>query len=131
MEQFALALLAGFGIAPVPGAVSFLLRWASFEGTYLAAWNPLNTMYPAHDGNRWNPQGVAAYDTLEEGVNATIRTLEDDDRYQPIIRTLETGDVMTKAVMCRSCGFIEIVGDVAKLRRLTSEPDPETETFVA
>jgi hypothetical protein len=35
--------------------------------------------------------------------------------------TLETGDVMTKVTMCRECGFIEIVGDVGKLRRLTSE----------
>ena len=44
--------------------------------------------------------------------------------------TLETGDVMTKAMMCRSCGVIEIVGDVNKLRRLTSEPDAKTEKFV-
>ena len=35
--------------------------------------------------------------------------------------TLETGDVMTKVTMCRECGLIEIIGDVAKLRRLTSE----------
>lgn len=33
--------------------------------------------------------------------------------------TLETGDIMTKAVMCRDCGLVEIVGDVNKLRRLT------------
>lgn len=33
--------------------------------------------------------------------------------------TLQTGDVMTKALMCRGCGLIEIVGDVNKLRRLT------------
>ena len=45
--------------------------------------------------------------------------------------TLETGDVMTKAMMCRNCGVVEIVGDVSKLKRLTSEPDPETEKFVA
>ena len=43
--------------------------------------------------------------------------------------TLETGDVMTKALMCRTCGAIEIIGDVNKLRRLTSEPEPETEQF--
>src|ERR1019366_2158379 len=36
--------------------------------------------------------------------------------------TLETGDVMTKAMMCRGCGLIEIVGDVNKLKRLTTEP---------
>lgn len=35
--------------------------------------------------------------------------------------TFETGDVMTKVTMCRECGFIEIIGDVEKLRRLTSE----------
>jgi hypothetical protein len=43
--------------------------------------------------------------------------------------TLETGDVMTKATMCRNCGAVEILGDVNKLRRLTSEPDPETLQF--
>ena len=45
--------------------------------------------------------------------------------------TLETGDVMTKAMMCRSCGVIEIIGDVNKLRRLSSEPDAKTEKFAA
>ena len=43
--------------------------------------------------------------------------------------TLETGDVMTKASMCRGCGLVEIIGDVAKLKRLTSEPDDKTEKF--
>lgn len=35
--------------------------------------------------------------------------------------TFQTGDVMTKAMMCRECGLIEIVGDVNKLRRLTMD----------
>jgi hypothetical protein len=43
--------------------------------------------------------------------------------------TLETGDVMTKAAMCRNCGVVEILGDVNKLKRLTSEPDAETAEF--
>jgi len=38
--------------------------------------------------------------------------------------TFETGDVMTKAMMCRDCGLVEIVGDVNKLRRLTSGAAP-------
>ena len=37
--------------------------------------------------------------------------------------TLETGDVMTKATMCRKCGLIEITGDVSKLLRLTSKTE--------
>lgn len=45
--------------------------------------------------------------------------------------TLATGDVMTKATMCRNCGAIELIGDVNKLKRLTSEPDDITEQFVS
>ena len=45
--------------------------------------------------------------------------------------TLETGDVMTKATMCRGCGVVEIVGDLNKLKRLTSEPEPATRKFAA
>lgn len=44
--------------------------------------------------------------------------------------TLQTGDVMTKASMCRDCGLIEITGDVIKLRRLTGNPEPATEKFL-
>ncbi len=35
--------------------------------------------------------------------------------------TMQTGDVMTKAMMCRDCGVVEIVGDVAKLKRLLGD----------
>ena len=38
--------------------------------------------------------------------------------------TLQTGDVMTKAMMCRDCGVIEIVGDITKLKRLISGAGP-------
>lgn len=38
--------------------------------------------------------------------------------------TLETGDVLTKATMCRDCGLVQIIGDAAKLRRITSCADP-------
>lgn len=35
--------------------------------------------------------------------------------------TMQTGDVMTKALMCRDCGVVEIIGDVAKLKRLLGD----------
>jgi len=35
--------------------------------------------------------------------------------------TLDTGDVMLRASMCRDCGYVEITGDVRKLARLTGE----------
>ncbi len=37
--------------------------------------------------------------------------------------TLETSDVMTRAVMCRECGLIEITGDVRKLAKLTAQAE--------
>jgi hypothetical protein len=42
--------------------------------------------------------------------------------------TFRTGDVMTKATMCRRCGVIEIVGDVNKLRHLTGGPEAAAES---
>jgi hypothetical protein len=43
--------------------------------------------------------------------------------------TLQTGEVLTKAIMCRDCGLIEIVGDVNKLRHLTGwKPESPEET---
>ena len=47
----------------------------------------------------------------------------DDTRFL----TMESGHVMTKATMCRECGFVEIVGDVQKLRRLIGHAAPEAE----
>jgi len=61
---------------------------------------------------------------LYSGVRTSFRPQE--SRFL----TLESGDVMTKAMMCRKCGTVEIIGDVNKLRRLTSDPEPETEQFV-
>jgi hypothetical protein len=56
---------------------------------------------------------MTAAGALYSAVRVSFRP--QDSRFM----TLETGDVMTKAVMCRDCGLIEIVGDVNKLRRLT------------
>jgi hypothetical protein len=60
---------------------------------------------------------------LYSGMRTTFRP--QDSKFL----TLETGDVMTKAAMCRNCGVVEILGDVNKLKRLTSEPDAETAEF--
>ena len=60
---------------------------------------------------------MADYGALYSAVRMSFRPQEAK------FMTLQTGDVMTKAVMCRDCGTIEIFGDVNKLRRLTSEPE--------
>lgn len=59
--------------------------------------------------------GEMAAGALQSAVRVSFRPAE--SRFL----TLQTGDVMTKAMMCHDCGAIEIVGDVAKLRRLLGE----------
>lgn len=59
---------------------------------------------------------MSAPGALYSALRLTFRP--DDSRFM----TLETGEVMTKGLMCRDCGSIEIVGDVNKLRRLTGLP---------
>ena len=59
---------------------------------------------------------MSAAGALYAALRLTFRP--DDSRFM----TLETGEVMTKGMMCRDCGLIEIIGDVSKLRRLTGLP---------
>ena len=74
---------------------------------------------------RCNQGETMALGALYSGLRTSFRP--QDSKFL----TLETGDVMTKATMCRICGAVEIVGDVNKLRRLTSDPSPETQKFAA
>ena len=59
---------------------------------------------------------MSAAGALYSALRLTFRP--DESRFM----TLETGEVMTKGMMCRDCGLIEIIGDVSKLRRLTGLP---------
>jgi hypothetical protein len=59
---------------------------------------------------------MSAAGALYSALRLTFRP--DDSRFM----TLETGEVMTKGMMCGDCGLIEIIGDVSKLRRLTGLP---------
>jgi hypothetical protein len=59
---------------------------------------------------------MSAAGALYSALRLTFRP--DESRFM----TLETGEVMTKGMMCGDCGLIEIVGDVSKLRRLTGLP---------
>lgn len=71
---------------------------------------------------------MTAQGTLYAAVRLVFRP--QDTRFL----TLQTGDVLTKALMCRDCGMIEIVGDAVKLRHLTAPrgqaplaPEPDIE----
>jgi len=91
MEAFFAAVLAGMSIPATAHAVGLMLEWARFEGTYLAGFNPLNTMEDAPGATLWNPQGVKSYPDADTGAKATARTLIADPAYGPIIAALQSG----------------------------------------
>ena len=72
-------------------------------------------MQPTRNCSRCGGE-MTAHGALQAAVRLTFRP--QDAKFM----TLETGDVMTKAVMCQDCGVIEILGDVNKLRRLIGLP---------
>lgn len=104
------AKLLGLIGAPATNAnVEICNEWARLEGMYnpgglsfARGFNPWMTTWPAGDGIRrsgedigfgpgkWNnanpPYGVGMYATPEDGLRATVRTLEADARYTPIMR---------------------------------------------
>jgi ribosomal protein S27AE len=60
---------------------------------------------------------MSAAGALHSAVRVSFRP--SDSKFM----TLQTGDVLTKAMMCRDCGLIEIIGDVNKLRHLTTDAE--------
>ena len=65
--------------------------------------------------------GETAVGALYSPVRASFRPQESK------FMTLQTGDVMTKATMCKQCGLVELTGDVSKLRRLTGDAPADAE----
>ncbi|MCU1490699.1 MAG: dystroglycan-type cadherin-like domain repeat protein [Acidimicrobiaceae bacterium] len=70
--------------------LQFLERWAAHEGTFDLgnSHNPLDTEMGALGAHLWNPQGVRAYDTLEQGLRATRQTMGLSWN-RPILRALQ------------------------------------------
>jgi hypothetical protein len=65
-----------------------MMAWMVAEGGS-AKFNPLNTTLPMQNSTRYNSVGVQNYQTAEEGVEATVRTLKEDGHgYHRIRRRL-------------------------------------------
>ena len=100
--QFATSLLKVLGIAPNANNVNAIQAWARAEGGHWhnsAAYNPLNTTQNAAGATSMNGVGVKAYKNWQQGLNATIQTLN-NGRYGNILNALRSGSAydIAKAV---------------------------------
>lgn len=73
--------------APIDGGrLAFGVAWAAFENT-TAKNNPWATTQPFSNATDFNETGVKNYETWEDGVSATVQTLENGD-YEFLLKTL-------------------------------------------
>jgi peptidoglycan hydrolase CwlO-like protein len=108
--EWAEAFLGALG-APVsrPNQVA-VVAWQTAEYTE-ATWNPLATTYAMPDTTVFNSHGVRNFNSKEQGIEASIRTLRRPNRsYEPVIANLMAGtDAMATArainasMWCRGC----------------------------
>ncbi len=96
--SWALALLSSLGDQATPENVRAVTAWERAEGGHWrnpAAHNPLNTTQPAPGSWPINGAGVQGYPTWNEGLGATVATL-DHGRYGGILAAL-------RAANCAPC----------------------------
>lgn len=86
-DLFYAKVLQYMGVLPTTNNVTFLKTWQSFEGGN-AKNNPLNTTYKLTGATNYNTAGVKNYETDNDGIKATTKTLL-LNYYKPIVKGLK------------------------------------------
>ena len=92
-ETFAEAILTGLGYPVTKLAVTDIMSWEAAEGGAWnggARYNPLNTTEPMSGASDFNSVGVKNYTSWNQGLQATIKTLE-NGYYPDILNALAIG----------------------------------------
>ena len=92
-ETFAEAILTGLGYPVTKLAVTDIMSWEAAEGGAWnggARYNPLNTTEPMSGATDFNSVGVKNYGSWEQGISATIKTLQ-NGYYPDILNALAIG----------------------------------------
>ena len=91
-KEFADEIAYALGVDNSDGFVTrFLTEWARWEGSK-ATNNPLATTQSGFGTDNFNSAGVKNYASLEDGVAATIRTLQ-NGRYDGIVQAMRSKDL--------------------------------------
>ena len=87
-EQFAKALLDDLGLEPRKHRLIALVAWQSTENTQ-AEYNPLATTWEMPNSTDFNDHGVQNYFSFQQGVSATVATLE-NGLYDKVLEAFRT-----------------------------------------
>lgn len=79
--------------APAPETIQWINAWIQAEGT-AATYNPLATSQPMPGSTRFNEDNVQEYLSIEDGIAATVITLQSDHAgYADIAEGIRTNDI--------------------------------------
>jgi peptidoglycan hydrolase CwlO-like protein len=104
------AFLKYIGAPVVRNNLIVMVAWEATEGTN-ATWNPLATTMGAEGATTYNSHGVKNYNSMEQGLDATLRTLRrPGHNYEAILdglergaEPMETGHAIQQSDWCRGC----------------------------
>lgn len=99
--DWAILILYSMGIQPQTNNVSALSAWLNAEGSSVTGNNPLNSKLAIPGSTNKTAGGVQSYNTVEEGVAATIVTL---GNYPVIVNALKNNDTTAQFVAAASAG---------------------------
>jgi peptidoglycan hydrolase CwlO-like protein len=112
------AFLTKIGAPVTRNNLVVMVAWQTAEGT-LATWNPLATTYNMPGATPYNSVGVRNYTSLDQGLEATMRTLQVPGHgYGEIVsglksaaKPMDTGNAINASDWCRGCaGGSYVVG---------------------
>jgi hypothetical protein len=83
-------ILSGIGAPVTPENIKMMETWMAHEGGAIHN-NPLNTTQEAPGATNWNSIGVKTYNSYEQGLAATLQTLN-NGMYGAILEAFRRGD---------------------------------------
>lgn len=97
-DTFYSGLLSKLGLPETPANMAFLRAWNQAEGMQTSTNNPFATTQGAEGAGSINSVGVKSYRDMDQGIQATVETLQ-NGYYDDILAALRAGnDPMAAAV---------------------------------
>ncbi len=130
-EDFYKKLLTKLGAPTSKENMKFLYAWRQSEGK-AGKYNPFNTTHKLPNSTNFNSVGVKNYATLEDGLDATLKTLN-NGRYNCIVNSLKNDigakNISTKCINdLETWGTGELVSKVVSSYEKGATPKPKSLT---
>lgn len=126
-ENFYKKLLEYLGAPITDENMKFILAWRQAEGKG-GRYNPFNTTHKVNNSTRMNSVGVQHYKSAEDGMKATLKTLN-NERYNCIVSGLKNDIGASEIAKCQSLktwGTGDLVAKVIRSYEKGASPKPQS-----